>query len=221
MRDYKKGKIYKLVSDQTDKIYIGSTCEPILCRRLAKHRSDFKLYLKGKSHYVTSYELVKYNDCKILLLEKYPCESSDELLARESHWIKKFKSKCVNKYIPARTKKQFYEDNAEKIKQRSKQYREEHKETIIENSKDYYAKNKDAIFEKKKQYYQENKTEINKKRKEKFNCYCGSTVRLSDKARHIKSKTHKRYEQLEQMIKLHDYFQQKTLKYAKYLNIFC
>ena len=35
---YSRGKIYKIVSDCTDKIYIGSTCEKYLSNRLAGHR---------------------------------------------------------------------------------------------------------------------------------------------------------------------------------------
>ena len=38
MVNYSLGKIYKIVSDLTDKIYIGSTCLEKLCMRLSKHK---------------------------------------------------------------------------------------------------------------------------------------------------------------------------------------
>ena len=44
MNKYQNAKIYKIVCNITNKIYIGSTCEPKLSRRLAGHRSQFKLF---------------------------------------------------------------------------------------------------------------------------------------------------------------------------------
>ena len=35
MPDYNKGKIYKIVDNTNNNIYIGSTCEPTLAHRLA------------------------------------------------------------------------------------------------------------------------------------------------------------------------------------------
>ena len=46
--DYSLGEIYKLVSDQTDDIYIGSTCQNLLSRRFQGHMTGYKLWLKGK-----------------------------------------------------------------------------------------------------------------------------------------------------------------------------
>ena len=42
---YQRGKIYKLVVDD---VYYGSTTETRLCRRLAKHRSNYKCWKEGK-----------------------------------------------------------------------------------------------------------------------------------------------------------------------------
>ena len=39
---YENGKIYKLVSPHTNKIYIGSTCKKYLCQRMADHNSRFR-----------------------------------------------------------------------------------------------------------------------------------------------------------------------------------
>ena len=36
-KNYQLAKTYKIVDKTTDKIYIGSTCEPILSCRLAQH----------------------------------------------------------------------------------------------------------------------------------------------------------------------------------------
>ena len=48
MPDYQLGKIYKIECNVTGQRYIGSTCEPILARRLAGHITNYKSYLNGK-----------------------------------------------------------------------------------------------------------------------------------------------------------------------------
>ena len=77
MVNYQNGKIYRIVCRTTGIIYIGSTCEPTLARRLALHRTNYKSYLVGKHNYTTSFKLLEnYND-EILLLELYPCKTKD------------------------------------------------------------------------------------------------------------------------------------------------
>jgi len=62
------GYIYAIVSDMTDKVYIGST-KLSLNTRFSLHKSKLKLYNKGKYHYVTSYEILAFPDARIDLLE--------------------------------------------------------------------------------------------------------------------------------------------------------
>jgi hypothetical protein len=100
MVNYNLGKIYKLVSHLTDKIYIGSTAEKYLSRRLESHRSDQRKYLAGEMNHITSYEMLQYPDVAIVLLESYPCATKDELLSRERFWIDNNLNICVNKVRP-------------------------------------------------------------------------------------------------------------------------
>ena len=44
---YQQGKIYKLISSETDKIYIGSTCKKYLSQRLQDHKTDYKKWKKN------------------------------------------------------------------------------------------------------------------------------------------------------------------------------
>ena len=53
MVNYQLGKIYKIVCNKTGLIYVGSTCEPTLARRLVKHKADYNQYLKENRNYVT------------------------------------------------------------------------------------------------------------------------------------------------------------------------
>ena len=96
MVDYSKGKIYQIIDHTNDNVYIGSTCEPTLARRLANHVNGYKCYLNGKSHYITSYEILENNHYEILLLEAFPCNSKDELHKREGFHIKNTLN-CINK----------------------------------------------------------------------------------------------------------------------------
>ena len=122
---YKNGKIYQIVDNTNDNIYVGSTCKK-LCQRLAQHRTDYNKYLEGKYHYVSSYEILKNSDYKILLLEEFPCENIEQLRKREGYYIQTLK--CVNKQIAGRTYKEYIQDNKEHITERHKKYYEANKE---------------------------------------------------------------------------------------------
>jgi len=183
---YNNGKIYKLVSNETDKIYVGSTCKERLCQRLAKHKANYKDWIKDNNNgYISSYELFKLGNVEIVLLESINCNTKDELLKKEREYIDKYKDILVNKQRPIITKeeekerdKKYYEDNKEIILEVNKKYREEHKEQKQKQDKEYYEKNK----EKRKE-----------REKETMNCDCGSNFRKTDKLRHEKSLKHQKY----------------------------
>ena len=95
---YRNGKIYKIVSNKTGLVYIGSTCKT-LPQRIAQHERDYKQYLKmGKRYnvYMTSFKILKDGNYQIQLVENYPCKNS-----REKYWIEK--PNCINKNIPTQT----------------------------------------------------------------------------------------------------------------------
>lgn len=113
MVNYQNGKIYRIVCLVTGKVYIGSTCEPILARRLSGHVVNYKRYKKGKQNHCTSFLILENENYRIELIENYPCANKDELHTREGYWIEK--TNCVNKRIAGRTNKQQYEDEKESI----------------------------------------------------------------------------------------------------------
>ena len=125
MVNYQNGKIYKIVSAQTDKVYIGSTTKNRLCQRMTEHRAGYKRYLNEKFNYLTSYEIIKYDDAEIILIESFPCETKDELHKRERYWIENTNN-CVNKQVPTRTKKELKDNKIEY----DKNYREKNREQI-------------------------------------------------------------------------------------------
>lgn len=104
MVNYQQGKIYKIVSDSTDLVYVGSTAQVYLSQRLTKHLSHYRGWLKGTENYVASYEILQYSDYQIILLENYPCLSKAELHAKEREWILKLKgdgTSICNKSVPS------------------------------------------------------------------------------------------------------------------------
>jgi hypothetical protein len=150
MVNYQLGKIYKIVGDGN--VYIGSTCEKLLSKRLGGHVAYFKRFLNGKTNYYSSYECLKNNNYYIELLETCPCNSKDELHVRERFWIEQLD--CVNKCVPIRTDEEHIEINKiymkkyhEKNRDNDKLYREKNREKNSEQGKLYREKNKDKISE--------------------------------------------------------------------------
>ena len=214
MTNYNLAKIYKIVRNSDDLlIYVGSTCEPMLCRRFDKHKSMSKLKPNRKI-YRTVLDNDGWNNHQILLIKLYPCNSRDELHSEEARFIRALNPMC-NKQIPMRTDKQYYIDNRDKIQQYCKEYRIENKEKMqqyyIENkeiinkyAKEYYIDNKDKIQqyridnkEKIQQYRIDNKEKIqqyridNKEKSSKIiTCCCGSTYKYQHKSQHFKSNKH-------------------------------
>lgn len=108
MVNYQNGKIYKITSKETNKIYIGSTCKKTLQKRLNFHKSQYRNWIiDNKYTYVSSYDILKYDEAIIELLEKYPCENKKQLTERERYYVEQNKEIVVNKYIPSRTKKEY------------------------------------------------------------------------------------------------------------------
>ena len=177
---YHNSKIYTIRSHQTDKYYVGSTYDS-LSKRLYQHKHNFKMFQAGKYHNVSSFEIIKYDDCYIELYEMFKCESRIELTKREGEIIRLHKNELVNVKIEGRTLKQYKVDNADKIKQ----YRVVNADKIMQYRKD----NADKI----KQYYVDNVDKIKQYKNTKNNCVCGGNFSIANKAIHLKSKTHINY----------------------------
>ena len=98
------------------------------------HRNNFKRYLNGKKEANTSsvflFEEYGVENCKIELIEIYPCGCKEELLRREGHYIKE--TDCLNKVVEGRTHKEYRQDNLERHRQWQKDW--------IENNKEHYTK---------------------------------------------------------------------------------
>jgi len=177
MSDYSQGKIYMITTNKIYEVYIGSTIQT-LEERLSSHKSDYKRWLKGEKKYCTSFEILQYDDCEILLVEDYPCESKKELRLKEGEYI--CEMDCVNKVIPSRSRKEYF-----------KEYYQKNKEILSQNMKEYMKEysQKSEVKEKlkayNKEYYQNNK--------QKFTCICSGIYSKKNKAKHYKTRKHIQY----------------------------
>jgi len=93
MPDYSKGKIYKIIDNTNGNIYIGSSTQT-LSRRLDGHRGHYKHYLNNTGRYCKSFDIIKNNDYRIILIENVSCNNIDELHKKEQEFIDKFD--CIN-----------------------------------------------------------------------------------------------------------------------------
>lgn len=135
MPNYNNGKIYKITSPSTKKIYIGSTTKDIE-RRLIEHKCNYKKYLKGNFKYCTSYEVIKYQDSKVELIENVNCDNKIDLFEIERKYIITLDNVC-NKVIPNRTRAEYRKDNRNIINMKKKIYREQNQDKIKAYSKIY------------------------------------------------------------------------------------
>ena len=150
MNKYNDAKIYKLIDNTNGNIYIGSTYKT-LDERLKQHIKDYKRFINGKHHIVTSFSIIENNDYIIELIELFPCNTKKELCFREGYYI--INTECVNRCIAGRTKNEYDEE-----------YRETNKEKISQRNKEYYEANREKISQQRKQNRESKKnsiTEIN------------------------------------------------------------
>ena len=169
MPNYQLAKVYKVVSDKTDQIYIGSTCYQFLSKRLGNHQYSFR---KGINK-CTITNILKYGDAKIVLLEKCPCVDKHELAKIERKYIESLT--CVNRQIPGRTRQEYYLANKEKIKEANRLYKLNNKEQVKQYRENYKIKHAERLkLDSKKRTI----------------CECGKDIMVASKARHCRSHAH-------------------------------
>jgi hypothetical protein len=128
---YPSAVIYKLFDKTDDKlVYIGSTGD--FNKRLGEHKSNYKRYLKGNYHYVSSFDIIKLNNYDHAVLETFINISKADLLKKETEYMMKFD--CVNK------QKAFLTDEDKKANQ-------------CKHNKIYRSKNKDNIHKTKNEKF--------------------------------------------------------------------
>jgi hypothetical protein len=207
MPKYENSIIYKIKhnEDYDDKtIYIGSTSN--FKNRKNQHKCDCN-NKKNRNYNFPIYHYIRDNgnweQWVMIPIEEYPCNSKNELVIKERHYIDLLRP-VLNIVKPGRTLKEWREDNKqhlaeyyknkyendkEQFQEYQKKYGKDNKEKIQEKSKKYYENNKEQIAEYKKKWCEANKEILHEKRKEKVICdHCGFESIKNNLTRHQKSK---------------------------------
>ena len=174
MPDYTKGKIYKLISSQTKDVYIGSTTTTLYLRFM------YHINNNKSTGDCSSKELLKFDDCRIELIEDYPCDSHLELREREQYFMDLLdnvinKQRAVVKPQQQRTA-EYRANNPDKVKESYNNWRENHLESEANRQAIYFAKNKEALKIKHKERHVKVKCE-----------YCEKEIGKYQLPRHLKT----------------------------------
>lgn len=168
MNKYQNGKIYKIVCNITNEIYIGSTIRT-LDKRLIRHVADYKNNVQRKCE---SYKIIERGNYNIYLIENYSCNGRKELYKREAHWQKEIK--CINKYIAYQSKeeKKIYcdkwrEDNKDVLKIKKKEYAEKNKIRLKEYHKQHHLEHKEEYRQKAREWREKHKNDEDYKQRRK------------------------------------------------------
>ena len=177
MVNYNEGKIYKLLNTENDEVYIGSTTLP-LHKRLYYHRKNSRL---GHSSRVYNHmRELGVDKFYIELIEDFPCTNNSMLEAREGVFIREIGT--LNMRIEGRSRQEWAQDNAQRIKEQrakhhienkqrlneiSAKYQKDHKEEISKQRAEFRRKNKDKLKEANAKYRAENAQKI-KEQKAKY-----------------------------------------------------
>jgi len=116
MPKYENSVIYKIKHNEDyddNDIYVGSTSN--FKNRKNQHKTTCNNE-KSKKYDYPVYQYIRDNgnwdNFVMIPIEQYSCNNKDELVIRERYHIDLLRP-ALNKYIPTRTKKEYYEDNKE------------------------------------------------------------------------------------------------------------
>ena len=146
---------------------------------MSGHRKNYKIHKRDGKGFTTAdmmFDEYGVENCKIELMENYPCNSRAELHAREGQHQRE--NECINKNIAGRNMKQYCQDK---------------KEFISEYHKQRYENKKEEILKHQAQYRETNGDNIQAKRKQLWTCECGSTLTVGNKTHHKQTLKHQNY----------------------------
>jgi hypothetical protein len=153
-----KGRVYKISSPQTEKIYIGSTFKK-LKTRLYQHKQAYTRFLNGGKN-LGAFDVVKYDDCVIEELESFEGLNRKGLSVFERKWYDIYKNNVCNINIPNRTKRDWEDENRDFLENWKKEYRINNRDKINKFANEYYHNNKEKVINVQRKYQEKNKAKI-------------------------------------------------------------
>ena len=192
---YQSVKIYRIVAEGGDECYYGSTIQRLEAR-LRGHVGHYERKRRGNHSHgeVSVYALFdKYGveNRRIELVEDCPCNTKEELLMVEKHYIKN--NPCLNKNVPLRKFKEWVEDNRDDYLNHKRGFYQEHRHELIQKAIERRGRNREHYLEYMREYNAKNKERLSAMKAEKVVCECGSVVSKRHKTRHYTSDRHQQY----------------------------
>ena len=161
--DYSNCSIYKIEHIEDESlIYVGHTTN--FKQRKAQHKQRCNNE-NNKEFNRKLYTMMRENGgfemFKMIEIEKYKCNDRREADKRENEVMKELKATMnkIRSFVTEEEKKQYYEENKEKVKLHKKEYYEENKDKILKTKKEYREDNKNKISKRQKEYYLKKKGE--------------------------------------------------------------
>ena len=105
-------------------------------------------------------------NCKIELIENYPCQSIEELHRREGFYIQSID--CINRCIAGRTHKEWTEQNYERVRAIKSRYYQNNIEQCKERATQHRLDNLEHSKQVKREYQEKNRETLKQKHKEKY-----------------------------------------------------
>jgi hypothetical protein len=98
MPDYTKAKIFQLIDNTNNNIYIGTTSQK-LCQILSGLVARYKKYClcPDKLKYHPSFEIIKNKSYQIILIDNVVCINKEELHQQQRNYIDKMQ--CIKTII--------------------------------------------------------------------------------------------------------------------------
>ena len=179
-------KIYKIISQNTDKYYIGFTSSKYLSNVLQQFIFKYKKYLNNEISFNTVYNIIDFDDINIELLydnieeEKVSQIINDYIIQNNNSINNDINQNIINKLNDINIiKNKKCQNKSEYLKN----YYEQHKEKYtknIQDKKEYYSNNKDKIKNTSKLSYADKIKNNNKKISMNINIFFDNLENDSD-----------------------------------------
>lgn len=200
---YSKTSFYKLEckDPEVTEIYVGST---INFKRRKNQHKERCINKNGNSKYNNTpvYCFMRlhggWENWNMLEIDEVDCRSKRHKNQIEAKYIRELGA-TLNYEIPQdidnglggkEWKKEYRENNREKITEKKKEYSKNNRVKIAEKQKEWYQNNREKHAEKNKEWYQNNREKIRQKDRERVICECGVECTKINIVRHRKTKKH-------------------------------
>ena len=182
MVDYSKAKIYQVLNDVDDDVYIGSTCQSLNMRMVGHRKARTGTQYKNYKFYKTKIHELGVEHFYIELIKETPCENKEQLRAIEGEYIRKYGT--LNSQLAGRTREEWHKEHKERKSEQNKiNYPK-----VLDRKKEYRENNPEEYKKQKKKSYEKRKEKILAKNKERIECeICRKELSRDYMRKHIKA----------------------------------